>query len=58
MSDAGSTFLSDAVQDVFKEYSINFYVAPNPRIKAALVERAIRTLKGKIYKYMTEETNA
>ena len=55
MSDAGSTFLSDTVQDVFKKYSINFYVAPSPHIKAALVERAIRTLKGKIYKYMTEK---
>ena len=55
MSDAGTSFLSKKVQGIFKKYSINFYVAPNPRIKCAIVERVIRTLKSKIYKYMTEK---
>ena len=52
-SDASTTFLSKEVQQVFKRFNINFYVAPDPVVKASLVERVILTIKRKIYKVMT-----
>ena len=45
-TDKGKEFLGKEMQQVFKNNSINYRVVRNPDIKAAVVERFNRTLKG------------
>lgn len=52
-SDAGTEFLNKDVQALFKQQGINHMIAQNPEIKASVVERFNRTLKEKIFKYLT-----
>ena len=52
-TDKGKEFLAKNVQKLFKKNDINFYVAKNPDVKAAVIERFNRTLKSKMYKYFT-----
>ena len=52
-SDRGSEFLNSQVQDVFKKYNIKHYWSFNDDIKAACVERFNRTIKTRLFRYMT-----
>ncbi|EFA12590.1 Putative uncharacterized transposon-derived protein F54H12.3-like Protein [Tribolium castaneum] len=52
-TDKGKEFLAKSVQNVFKQYDINYYVTNNPDVKATVVERFNKTLKSKMYKYFT-----
>ena len=49
-TDAGLEFLNSDVQSLFKKHGIHHYIARNAP-KAANAERAIKTLKSKVYKY-------
>lgn len=51
-TDFGSEFYNRHVKQVFAKHNINHYSVYS-EMKAALVERFIRTLKEKIYKYFT-----
>jgi len=51
-------FLNGQVQGVFRKHNIHHYFSLNDDIKAALVERFNRTLKSRLYRYMTHhQTN-
>ena len=50
-TDRGQEFRGKDVQSLLKSYGIHSYVLHN-RQKAAVAERFVRTLKGKIHKYM------
>jgi transposase InsO family protein len=52
-SDQGPEFTNKVVQDLLKELGIQFYIARNPQIKCAIVERFNRTLRNKVHKYLT-----
>lgn len=52
-TDRGTEFYNVQVQDVFRKHGINHYSSLNDDIKAALVERLNRTLKSKLFRYMT-----
>jgi hypothetical protein len=52
-TDEGLEFYNKHVADVFKEYNVAHY-SVNSVMKASLCERAIRTLKSRIYKYITK----
>ena len=53
-TDLGSEFYNQHVKHVFEKYQVNHY-SVHSEMKAALVERFIRTIKEKIYKYFTAE---
>lgn len=53
--DKGGEFRNALLEKLMKEYSINFYSINNPDTKAAFAERVIRTLKDRIYRYLTEK---
>ncbi|EFA13594.1 hypothetical protein TcasGA2_TC001481 [Tribolium castaneum] len=52
-TDKGKEFLAKNVQNLFKQYDINYYVTNNPDVKAAVIERFNKTFKTKMYKYFT-----
>lgn len=52
-SDKGTEFLNANVRELFQEADVNFYTTQDPDTKAAFAERVIRTLKSKIYRYLT-----
>lgn len=52
LSDSGSEFRNSHVQDLFKRYNINHFLASGTN-KSGLIERVIRTLREKIGPYMT-----
>jgi transposase InsO family protein len=52
-TDRGLEFLNAQVQQVFRKHNIHHYFSLNDDIKAALVERLNRTLKSRLYRYMT-----
>jgi len=52
-TDRGLEFLNAQVQGVFRKHNIHHYFSLNDDIKAALVERFNRTLKSRLYRYMT-----
>lgn len=52
-SDKGLEFRAKKVVQFFKDNNINFYTASDPKTKAAICERFIRTIKSIIYKYFT-----
>ncbi len=51
-TDEDTSFLSREFQKLLKKYNIHFFVT-NSILKASIVERFNRTLKEKIYKYLT-----
>ena len=53
-TDRGSEFLNRDMDKLLKEKRIKIYHTESHEIKVSLVERAIRTLKGRIYRYLTE----
>jgi len=52
-SDKGSEFLNSTFQSMLKRNDIKFYTSQNEDIKAAIVERFNRTIKTKIYRFLT-----
>lgn len=52
-TDKGKEFISREVQQLLKKRNITYRVARDPDIKAAIAERFIRTLKGRIWQYFT-----
>ena len=51
-SDAGGEFLGKPVQDLFEKYNVKHFVLRG-QPKCSIVERVIRTLKSKMFKYFT-----
>jgi len=52
-TDRGTEFLNSQVQSVFQKYSVKHYWSFNDEIKAAIVERFNRTIKTRLFRYMT-----
>jgi len=52
-TDKGGEFLGHKIQTFFKQKKIHHYVTQNDDIKASVVERFNRTLKGLMYRYFT-----
>jgi transposase InsO family protein len=52
-TDRGLEFLNAQVQEVFRKNNVHHYYSLTDDIKAALVERFNRTLKSRLYRYMT-----
>jgi len=53
MTDKGTEFRNDKLMSYFK--SIKYYTSQNPDIKCGVVERVIRTIKKRLYRYMTHK---
>ena len=51
-SDKGTEFIGQKVQRVFKKFGVHYFVTQN-EVKANYAERAIKTIKGRIYKFFT-----
>lgn len=54
-TDRGTEFLNTAVQELFHQNGIHHYWSLNDTIKAAVVERFNRTLKGRMFRYFTHK---
>lgn len=52
-TDKGTEFLNNLMVDLAKENRINHYTGKNVEVKCAIVERFNRTLKTKMFRYMT-----
>jgi hypothetical protein len=50
-SDKGNEFENKAFQDMLRVEGIEFRVCPDPDVKCAVVEKTVRTIRGRIYKY-------
>ena len=53
-TDGGGEFLGRAAQNYFRKIGSHHFVAQNPSTKANIGERAIKTIKNKIYRYMSQ----
>lgn len=51
--DSGKEFLNKHVKSLMKRYNINFFVSQTPNFKCAIVERSLRTLKSRFWRYFT-----
>lgn len=56
-SDEGTEFLAHEPQSVFRKFGIKHYWSFNREIKAACVERFNRTLKSRIFRYLTHHNS-
>ena len=54
-SDSGREFYNKRVQNYLRNKDIVLYSVHSREIKASIAERVIRTLKGKIYRYMSQK---
>jgi hypothetical protein len=52
-TDLGTEFINETVRNYMKEVGVQQFFTWNPDIKASIVERFNRTIKQKLYKYMT-----
>ena len=52
-TDEGCEFYNNRVKEVLKNKGITLYSVSSREIKASLAERLIRTIKGKMYRYMS-----
>ena len=52
-TDKGKEFLNKNFQDMLRDEGIEFQVCRNPDVKCAVVERAQRTIRDRLYKYLT-----
>ena len=52
-SDKGKEFISILSKSFFKKHNINFYTTRNPDTKAAVVERVLKTIKSRLWRYFT-----
>ena len=57
-SDEGSEFTSDCIKLLYKKFNILQYHVSSREIKSSIAERVIRTIKSKIYKYLTESNQS
>jgi len=55
-TDKGSEFLNSSFQKLLKDRQIKHYTSENDDIKAAVVERFNRTLKGTMWRYLTHKS--
>ena len=53
-SHKGTEFVNATVQQYLERQGVDFHTTHNPDIKGAVIERFNRTLKTKIYKYVTK----
>ena len=53
-SDQGIEFKAKEMQSYFKNKDVKHYIAYSPDIKASVAERAIRTIKQRLYRYFSE----
>lgn len=51
-TDHGTEFYNRPVQELFKSMGIKHFSTQNAEVKASMAERAVRTLKQKIFKYL------
>jgi len=54
-TDKGTEFTGSTVGKLFKQYKIKYVTTQNPDIKAAVVERVNRTLKTRMWRYLTHK---
>ena len=54
-SDKGTEFKNKTVLDFLRGKDVHFFTANNPDIKASIVERFNKTLKGKMWRYFTHK---
>jgi hypothetical protein len=52
-TDKGTEFTGALVKRLFKKYNIRYVTTQNPDVKAAVVERVNRTLKTRMWRYLT-----
>lgn len=52
-TDKGTEFTGAAVKSLFKDNNVRYVTTQNPDIKAAVVERVNRTLKTRMWRYLT-----
>ena len=52
MTDRGTEFTNELFTSHCSELGINFYTSQDAATKCSIVERVIKTLKGKLYRYM------
>ena len=52
-TDKGTEFKNRVFQNYLRDENIHFYTSEDPVTKAAVVERFNRTLKGRLYRFMT-----
>jgi hypothetical protein len=53
-TDRGKEFVGKKFQQVLRKHDIHHHCATSPDVKCAIVERYIRTLKGRIWRYFTK----
>jgi len=53
MTDKGTEFQNDKARKFFKD--VTYYSSNNPDTKASVAERVIRTVKSRLYRYMTHK---
>lgn len=51
-ADKGKEFTNKLLQQKFKKYGIKFFTNQNEDVKCSIIERFLRTLKGRIQRYM------
>lgn len=54
-TDRGLEFCAKQMKDYFRNADIDKRESYNPEVKASAAERAIRTIKGRLYKYFSEK---
>ena len=52
-TDKGKEFYNERVQDLLRERKVKHFSTEDDKIKASIVERFNRTLRGKLYRFMT-----
>ena len=53
-SDKGTKFVNATVQQYLKRQGVSFHTTHNPDIKGTVIERFNKSLKSRIYKYLTK----
>jgi transposase InsO family protein len=54
-SDNGGEFVNKTVDLLLSKYNIEFYTTLNDEVKCSMVERVIRTLKTRLFKYFNQK---
>ena len=57
-SDNGGEFVNSTMNLLFSKYNIAFYTTLNADVKCSMIERAIRTLKTRIFKYFSQKNTS
>lgn len=52
-TDKGKEFVGQVMQRFFKKNNVNYYTTRNPDVKAAVVERFNRTLKNRMWRFLS-----